>query len=65
MVDEMTLDELRQRAARVGLNLSEEELIKILPGVHRSHKQVNELRAIFSAADEPAVIFRVASSHKE
>ena len=61
MAIDMTLDELRARAARAGLSLNEEELKKLLPGIHRSHRQVTELRAIPSDAHEPAGIFCAAA----
>ncbi|MEX0806244.1 MAG: hypothetical protein WD688_23425 [Candidatus Binatia bacterium] len=57
MAKEMTLDELKRMAARVGLNLSEEDLRKLLPGVDRSRKQVTELRQLLSDTGEPAGSF--------
>jgi hypothetical protein len=57
MPSEITLEELRARAARAGLNLAEEELEKLLPGVNRSHQQAGELRGLISDADEPAGAF--------
>jgi hypothetical protein len=47
MATEITLDELRVRAARAGLALSEDELKQLLPGINRAYKQVSELRACF------------------
>jgi hypothetical protein len=60
MALDITLDELRVRAARAGLRLSEDELQQLLPGVSRAHKQVAELRALLADADEPAGIFAAA-----
>jgi hypothetical protein len=57
MPSEITLDELRVRAARAGLDLSEDELKQLLPGVNRADRQVNELRALLSEDDEPASVF--------
>jgi hypothetical protein len=64
MPDEITLDELRARAARAGLKLADEELQKLLPGVNRSHQQVTELRHLLSDADEPAGIFPAPSGQR-
>ncbi len=64
MPSETTLDQLRAEAERAGLNLDEEELKKLLPGVNRSRKQVTELREIVSGSDEPAGIF-LAGGHRE
>lgn len=61
MATEITLNELRDRAARAGLQLSEEDLQKLLPGVNRSHKQVSELRDLTTDTIEPAGIFSAAS----
>lgn len=57
MAKETDIGELRAEAQRAGLDLDEEELKKLLPGVNRARKQVAELRAIVSDADEPAGIF--------
>ncbi len=57
MTKETDIGELRAEAQRAGLDLDEEELKKLLPGVNRARKQVAELRAIVSDADEPAGIF--------
>jgi hypothetical protein len=62
MPSEMTLDELRVRAARAGLDLSEDELKQLLPGVNRAYRQVNELRAFLSDDDEPASVFGAPAS---
>jgi hypothetical protein len=65
MPSEITLNELRIRAARAGLELSEEELKQLLPGVNRAGKQVNELRELFADGAEPANIFGVAKGKRK
>ena len=65
MASEITRDELRVRAARAGLELSEDELNQLLPGVNRAYKQVIDLRALFSDGDEPAAVFTVATGQRE
>ena len=64
MPSETTLDQLRAEAERAGLNLDEEELKKLLPGVNRSRRQIAELREIVSGGDEPADIF-LAGGNRE
>jgi hypothetical protein len=54
---EITLEELRMMARRAGLELAEDELGRLLPGVNRTRKQVTELRALIEAQTEPAAIF--------
>ena len=65
MATEITLDELRAKAERAGIELSEDELEKLLPGVNRAYTQVNDLRKLVSHADEPAAIFAPARSQRE
>ena len=65
MATEITLDELRARAERAGIELSEDELQKLLPGVNRSYKQARELRDLATDGDEPAVVFTAARSQRE
>lgn len=65
MASEITRDELRVRAARAGLDLSEDELNQLLPGVNRAYKQVIDLRALLSDTDEPAAVFAPARSQRE
>jgi len=62
MIREIKLDELRTMAQQVGLNLSDEELLRLLPGVNRSRKQVAELRELLARTDEPAAIFDAATA---
>jgi hypothetical protein len=57
MASEIALDELRARAARAGLELSEDELRQLLPGVNRAFQQVRDLRGLLSDSDEPAGTF--------
>jgi Ca2+-binding EF-hand superfamily protein len=57
MTTEITLEDLRVMAARAGLNLAEEELRKLLPGVNRAHRQVAELREFVTDTMEPAGTF--------
>ncbi len=56
MDQEITLDGLRKMAERASLNLSEDELRRLLPGVNRSKKQATELRELVSG-NEPASTF--------
>ena len=65
MVTEITRDELRVRAARAGLELSEDELNQLLPGVNRAYGQVIDLRALLSDGDEPSAVFAPARSQRE
>jgi hypothetical protein len=65
MASEITLDELRASAARAGIELTEDELKELLPGVNRSHKQVNDLRELHSDADEPAGVFAAGRGQRE
>jgi hypothetical protein len=54
---DLSLEELRVRAARAGLELGAEELARLLPGVNRSGRQAEELRGLISSDDEPAAVF--------
>jgi hypothetical protein len=65
MATEITLDELRARAERAGIELTEDELQKLLPGVNRSFKQARELRDLVSGADEPASVFSATRGQGE
>ena len=58
MEREITLDDLRTTAQRAGLELSDDELQRLLAGVIRSKKQAGELRALISLETEPAAEFR-------
>ena len=57
MRNDIALEELRAMAARAGLQLTEEELQKLVPGVNRSRRQALELRQFLSEADRPAGTF--------
>jgi hypothetical protein len=65
MATEITLDELRARAERAGIELGEDELVKLLPGVNRAYKQADDLRKLITNADEPAGVFAPARSPRE
>jgi hypothetical protein len=65
MAPEIALDELRARAARAGLELSDDELKQLLPGVNRAFKQVRDLRGLLSDSDEPAAVFAAAAGDRE
>ena len=57
MRNDIALEELRAMAARAGLQLTEEELQKLVPGVNRSRRQALELRQVLSEGDQPAGTF--------
>jgi hypothetical protein len=64
MVDKLTLDDLRALAERVGLELGDDELKRLLPGVNRSRQQVAELRELLTSGDEPASTFDAGKVHR-
>jgi hypothetical protein len=64
MEREITLDNLRLMAQRAGLELDDDELRRLLPGVNRAKKQVAELRALIEAEIEPAATFRASVSDR-
>lgn len=57
MVEKLTLVELRAMAERVGLNLGDDELARLVPGVNRSRQQIAELRQLIERGAEPAGAF--------
>jgi hypothetical protein len=57
MAKEIMLVELQTMAARSGLQLTDEELEKLLPGVNRSYNQILELRGLITDRTEPAAAF--------
>lgn len=57
MADDLTIEKLRARASHAGLNLADEELQRIFPGVSRAKRQAAELRALIGGEKEPAVTF--------
>ena len=65
MPNEITLAELRMMAQGAGLNLGDDELSRLLPGVNRARKQAGELREIASASAEPAGIFTASKAPGE
>ena len=54
MTNEISLNQLRDMTQRAGLNLSEDELAKLLPGVNRTRRQADELRLLLTNQVEPA-----------
>ena len=64
MSQEILIDDLRKMAERAGLNLSEDELQRLIAGVNRSKKQAAELRELFASTDEPASIFDLTGERK-
>lgn len=65
MAKEITLAELQTVAKRSGLQLTDEELEKLLPGVNRSHHQLLELRVLISDSIEPAAAFVASRTEKK
>jgi hypothetical protein len=45
---------------QAGINIPDEELQRLLPGVNRAKKQAAELRTLIDSGDEPASIFIAA-----
>jgi benzoyl-CoA reductase/2-hydroxyglutaryl-CoA dehydratase subunit BcrC/BadD/HgdB len=64
MYQQILIDDLRILAERAGLNLSEDELRRLLAGVNRSKQQAAELRELFASTDEPASIFDLTGERK-
>jgi len=64
MAKEITLAELQTMAKRSGLQLTAEELEKLLPGVNRSHDQTLELRELITDRIEPAAAFVASRTEK-
>jgi hypothetical protein len=62
MVKEITLLELQTMAARSGLQLTNEELEKLLPGVNRSYSHARELRGLVTDRTEPAIFFAASGA---
>ena len=62
MIEEMTLEECRSLAKRAGLDLCDEELVRLLPGINRARRQAAELRQIIEAGTEPVLTFTTARS---
>ena len=65
MADEITIEKLHALAKAAGLNLPDDELQRLLPGVNRSKKQVAELRQFVGAEDEPAATFNLSKVNQK
>lgn len=61
MARELTMKDLIVLAERAGLQLSADELQRLLPGVNRAKKQAAVLRDLIDSQDEPAAAFTVAA----
>jgi hypothetical protein len=64
-MDEITTDDLHAMARRAGLDLSDDELERLFPGVNRARKQAAELRELIAAGDEPAAHFNVPGAARK
>jgi Asp-tRNA(Asn)/Glu-tRNA(Gln) amidotransferase C subunit len=64
MAKDITLAQLQTLAERSGLRLSEEELVKLLPGINRSHNQILDLRELITDDLEPATTFVASRTTK-
>jgi len=64
MVEEL-IDNLRIASKRAGLDLSDDELERLFPGVNRARKQAAELRELIAAGDEPAAHFNVPGAARK
>ena len=65
MADEMTIEDIRMMAKAAGLNLPDEELQRLQPGVARSKKQAADLRRLIGVDDEPAAAFAALKSNRK
>jgi hypothetical protein len=64
MVEEL-IENLRIASKRAGLDLSDDELERLFPGVNRARKQAAELRELIAAGDEPAAHFNVPGAARK
>ena len=64
MAKEITLAQLQKMMKRSGLNLTDEEVEKLLPGVNRSQNQILELRELITDSIEPATAFAASRTEK-
>jgi hypothetical protein len=64
MVEEL-IENLRIASKRAGLDLSDDELERLFPGVNRARKQAAELRELIAAGDEPAALFNVPGAARK
>lgn len=62
---EELIENLRIAAKRAGLDLSDEELQRLLPGVNRARKQAAELRELIATTDEPAAKFTALAAGRK
>lgn len=62
---EELIENLRIAAKRAGLDLSDEELQRLLPGINRARKQAAELRELFATTDEPAAKFTALAAGRK
>jgi hypothetical protein len=65
MAKEFTIEDLRVLADLAGLNLSDDDLQRLLPGVKRAQQQVAVLRAIIAPGDEPTGVFMAADGDRK
>ena len=65
MAEEITMDQARTMARRAGLNLSDEQLAALLPGINRARRQTAELRDLLPESAEPAGVFSAGSGRRE
>jgi hypothetical protein len=64
MAKEITLAELQTMAERSGLQLTDEDLEKLLPGVNRFYNHIFELRGLITDRTEPAAAFVASRTEK-
>ncbi len=57
MATELSLDQLHELARQADLQLADDELARLLPGVNRARKQAAEMRDWLDQNDEPAGTF--------
>jgi len=65
MADEMTIENLRILAQAAGLELPDDELQRLLPGVNRSKNQVAQLRHLVEGENEPAALFILSKASQK
>lgn len=65
MADEMTIENLRILAQAAGLELPDDELQRLLPGVNRSKNQVAQLRQLVGGENEPAALFILSKASQK
>ena len=64
MSEPVDLQQLWALCDSLGLKLPQDELQRLLPGVNRTRKQVEELRALLDTTDEPAAKFAPPATGK-